>query len=149
MKRLAPFVVLALVVGCDFPEATFKLGTGSRPPKWCQPGDIQVKMNYYVRSDGREATFKCSKSSTKLTGRLRGLEPLKMPATDGQLQRPSYEVITVNGVTDIVEHREMEPYFFMTDDPAVWKSLGVSANNTLQPTSSFASLSLAAAELSR
>jgi hypothetical protein len=38
---------------------------------------------------------------------------------------PAYEVITVNGMTDIIEHRKMEPMFYMTDDPAVWKELGV------------------------
>ncbi len=38
---------------------------------------------------------------------------------------PAYEVITVNGVTDIVEFRHMEPIFYMTDDPRVWKELGI------------------------
>jgi len=38
---------------------------------------------------------------------------------------PSYEVITLNGITDIIEHRRMEPIFYVTDDPAVWKELGV------------------------
>ena len=38
---------------------------------------------------------------------------------------PAYEVITVNGITDIIEHRKMEPIFYVTDDPAVWKELGV------------------------
>ena len=34
-------------------------------------------------------------------------------------------VATVNGITDIIEFRKMEPVFYMTDDPAVWKELGV------------------------
>jgi hypothetical protein len=38
---------------------------------------------------------------------------------------PSYELITVNGIIEITEHRKMEPIFYITDDPAVWKELGV------------------------
>jgi hypothetical protein len=38
-------------------------------------------------------------------------------------------VVTVNGITDIVERRTMEPVFYMTDDPAVWKELGVQQEN--------------------
>ena len=38
---------------------------------------------------------------------------------------PAYEIITVNGITDVIEHRKMEPIFYITDDLAVWKELGV------------------------
>ena len=38
---------------------------------------------------------------------------------------PAYEAITVKGVVDIVEYRAMEPVFYMTDDPEIWKELGV------------------------
>jgi hypothetical protein len=34
-----------------------------------------------------------------------------------------YEVAVVNGVPDIVEHRAMEPIFYLTDDSVVWKVL--------------------------
>ena len=37
---------------------------------------------------------------------------------------PSYEVIISGGVIDIIEHRKMEPIFYTTDDPLVWKDLG-------------------------
>ena len=36
---------------------------------------------------------------------------------------PAYEIITVNGITEIIEYRKMEPVFYITDDPAVWKEL--------------------------
>jgi len=84
-------------------------------------------MSYYIRSSGREATFECSSTGAKLTGKQKGLEPLTLKRSLAGY--PSYEIITVNGVTDVVEHRRMEPYFFMTDDPAVWSELGVPANN--------------------
>jgi hypothetical protein len=34
---------------------------------------------------------------------------------------PAYEAITINGITEIIEHRKMEPIFYVTDDPTVWK----------------------------
>ena len=34
---------------------------------------------------------------------------------------PAYEAITVNGITEIIENKKMEPIFYLTDDPAVWK----------------------------
>ena len=42
---------------------------------------------------------------------------------------PSYEVITVNGVIEIIEHRKLEPIFYITDDLAVLKELGVGAGS--------------------
>jgi hypothetical protein len=38
---------------------------------------------------------------------------------------PCYKVLKINGITDIIELRKMETFFYMTDDPAVWKELGV------------------------
>jgi len=32
-----------------------------------------------------------------------------------------YEAITVNGITEIIEHRKMEPIFYVTDGTTVWK----------------------------
>ena len=38
---------------------------------------------------------------------------------------PMYEVLTANGITEVVEHRRMEPVFYITDDPEVRRKLGV------------------------
>jgi hypothetical protein len=58
---------------------------------------------------------------------VKGSEPLylKHPPLGFPAGYPSYEIITVNGITEIIEHRKMEPIFYITDDPAVWKELGV------------------------
>ena len=34
---------------------------------------------------------------------------------------PAYEPITVNGMTQMIEHRGTEPVFYITDDPVAWK----------------------------
>jgi hypothetical protein len=88
-------------------------------------------MSYYVMPWGRSATFiskdKKGKILTKVHGKTRGLGPnsLKHPPPGFPPGYPAYEVITVNGITEIIEHRQMEPIFYVTDDPAVWKELGV------------------------
>ena len=133
------------LLGCDyFPEASFDLAQESRLPKWftLPPGlsrsDVTVKMHYYVKSSGRTATFvlQDGKKQTlaEAKGTLRGLEPLKLKeGRPGSPQGyPSYEIVTVNGVTEIFEHRQMEPIFYITVDPAVLAELRV-----LSPPASF------------
>lgn len=135
------FVALTIVgsaIGCGwFPESTFELARESRLPKWITlpPGltraDVSITMSYYVRPWGSSATFilKDTKGQIleKVDGKVRGLEPLQLkhPPPGFPPGYPSYELITVNGVTEIIEHRKPEPIFYITDDPAVRKELGV------------------------
>jgi len=54
-------------------------------------------------------------------------EPLTLgpnPET-GPLPYPLYEILTARGITEVVEHRSMEPLFYITDDPEVKAKLGV------------------------
>jgi hypothetical protein len=140
-KLLLLFVALAITgsaIGCEwFPESTFELASESRLPKWITlpPGltraDVSITMSYYVKPWGRSATFilQATKGQirTKVRGKMKGLEPLQLknPSRGFPAGYPSYEIITVNGITEIVEHRKQEPIFYITDDPAVWKELGV------------------------
>jgi len=49
---------------------------------------------------------------------------IKLPGQRPHLNSArTYEAITVNGVVDIIEHRKMEPYFYLTDEPEVWNRL--------------------------
>lgn len=34
---------------------------------------------------------------------------------------PRYTEIVVKATNELIEHRKMEPVFYVTDDPAVWK----------------------------
>ena len=135
------FVALTIsgsAIGCEwFPESTFELASESRLPKWITlpPGltraDVSVTMSYYVMPWGTSATFILkdtkAKTWTKVDGKVKGSErfQLKHPPPGFPPGYPSYELITVNGITEIIEHRQMEPIFYITDDPAVWKELGV------------------------
>ena len=141
-KTLLLFVALTIlgsaIVGCEyFPESTFELASESRLPKWITlpPGltraDVTITMSYYITPWGRRATFilqdKTKQTLTKVYGKESGSEPLQLqhPPQGSSPGYPAYEVITVNGITEIIEHKKMEPIFYITDDPAVWKELGV------------------------
>ena len=121
-----------LLTSCGlFPESSFSLANESRLPKWFTllpnqtRANVTVTMDYYIDSSGRTATFTLRDSSgsviSKVTGKQKGLEPLhrstRLPGyPEGY---PSYEIITVGGITEIIEHRKMEPIFYVTDDPEV------------------------------
>ena len=131
---VASTVLAFAIVGCKyFPESTFELASESRLPKWFSlppglvRGDVSVTMNYYVKPWGETATFILhdTKGHTlaETNGKLKGIEPLHLK---GSSQRdatgyPSFEVVTAKGITEIVEHKKMEPTFYITDNPAVWR----------------------------
>ena len=86
-------------------------------------------MDYYADGD---VVFKLYDKNgfftiKKVKGTTRAGDPIKLksPPSGFPKGRPVYEVITVNGVTDIIEHRVLGPVFHVTDDPAIWKELGV------------------------
>jgi hypothetical protein len=122
-----------LLSGCGmFPEATFQLSSDSRLPRWfalpagLARSQVTVQMDYYVPPWGRKATFTMLGPDRRVLGKVTASLSGNSPATSvGQptLAYPSYEVVEVSGVVDIVEHRRMEPLFWMTDDAGVWKSL--------------------------
>ncbi|MGV1100664.1 hypothetical protein ACUUL3_14805 [Thiovibrio sp. JS02] len=137
------FFLLAISVGLSgCLEASFKLSPTSRLPIWFElpeevPRDnVSVTMDYYTYPGKRVAIFKLFQNgklfaSKEVSGILRGTHPLQLknPPPGFPRRYPSYEVVTVNGITDIVEHRRMESIFYMADDPTVWKEFGVEKSN--------------------
>lgn len=119
-----------------FPESSFTLAQESRLPKWftipsgLSRADVTVRMNNYIESSRRTATFTLldmkGRTLAEVKGKLRGLEPMTLRNSRPGLpdRYPSYEIITANGITEIVEHRKMEPVFYVTDDPVIWAELG-------------------------
>jgi hypothetical protein len=131
-------VILAIscstTIGCEYlPESTFKLASESRLPKWITlpPGlprsKVSVTMSYYIKPWGGSATFTLQDTKgqllEKVNGKMKCQDPiqLKTPPQGFAPGYPSYQAITVNGVTEIIEHKKMEPVFYVTDDNAVWK----------------------------
>ena len=136
-------VVLAIIAivltGCL--EASFELAPGSRLPKWVDVpkntnrSDVVVTMDYYSTSTGGKYVFKVFDKKNHRTLQKVSLatedypsvrtRELDNPPAGYPKSYPAYNVVTINGVTDITERRKMEPVFYMTDDPVVWKELGV------------------------
>jgi hypothetical protein len=140
MRRLfAGALVTACLslLGCElFPaESTFELARESRLPEWFRlsPGrirsEVTVTMSYYA--DGT-ATFTLrgpeKEKLAEVSGTTKSLYPIELrnPPAESPQGYPAYEIITVKGVTEVIEHRRMEPIFYVTDDPAVLAELGVS-----------------------
>jgi hypothetical protein len=65
--------------------------------------------------------------SEQVVAKLKGREPLTLEPhfESGPIPYPPYELLTANGVTEIIEHRRMEPVFYITDNPEVRRKLGV------------------------
>ncbi len=135
MKKIIFKIILlgfvVLIVGCS--ESNFNLSPESRLPKWFDvpKGEKRehytVELSYYIYSSGREATLKFKEkgawlATKKIVVKLRGLEPITLNDSSNN-NRPSYEIITGNEITDIIEHRDRNNIFHMVDSPAVWKEL--------------------------
>lgn len=130
-------VALLLLGSCGiFPESSFELAPSSRLPRWIhlpaglRRDQVTVTLDYYIFSPlGRTATFSLydpkGQRLRKVSGSQRGQHPLSLERSSQGY--PFYEVITIDGLTDVVEHRAAEPTFYMTDDPAVRQELGVAA----------------------
>ncbi len=120
---LALFASLAiLTTACEyFPESEFNLADDSRLPKWVslppevKREQIEVTLDYYTTP---AVKIKIRNKNTSAERTLKG-ELLRSNPTGPY---PHYSVIRVNGVIDIVEHRAMEPIFYMTDDPVEWQN---------------------------
>lgn len=135
INKVLAFVIIFALAGCK--ESSFELSEDSRLPVWfdvpteLSRSDVGVTLNYYIRPSGRKAVFILRDGNNrvldKVTGVQQGVEPIKLKQQKKGYprNRPLYEVVTIEGKTDIVEHRVRGPVFHMADDPNVWKELGV------------------------
>src|ERR1700744_4562101 len=111
----------SMLVGCEeFPESTFKLASDSRFPRWITlpPGvtrtQVSLTLSYYIKPWGSSASFtlRGPKGTVLQTvvGKVRCKEPLQSggPGHQSDSGYPYYEAISVNGVTEIMEHKKME-----------------------------------------
>ena len=137
--KLVLLIATIGLAGCL--ESSFELAPESRLPKWLEApkgvprSDLRVTMDYYSTFSGGEFVFKFYDKNkffnvkkialtTDEQPTIRTVE-LKNPPAGFPKGYPAYNVVTVDGITDIIERRKMEPIFYVTDDPAIWKESGV------------------------
>jgi len=123
-------------VGCEYlPESTFELASASRLPKWITlppehtRADVKIMMSYYDSIWGNDTMFILQDINKHMLAKVYGKRNrkgpfhLKHPPQGYPPGYPLYEIITVNGITEIIEHKKMEPIFYVTDNPIVWNEL--------------------------
>jgi hypothetical protein len=120
-------------IGCEYlPESTFQLASESRLPKWITlpPGmiraDVSITMSYYIVPWGSRSVFLLQDAKGKTLEKVYGKEKCalfypKDPPPGFPPGYPAYQEVTVDDTTELIEHRKMEPVFYVTDDPAVWQ----------------------------
>ena len=135
MRRKAlPLLVATYLAlhGCgQLPESTFELARESRLPKWFTlpvgktRSEVSVTMTYYIGTSGRKSKLllldEKKQKINEVSGTQVGPEPLKLkkPRSGFPAGYPFYEIITVNGMTELIEHRQMEPLFYIVEDPEI------------------------------
>ena len=124
------------LTGCA--ESSFELAKDSRLPRWfsLQAGltrsDVTLTMDYYISWIGKGRTARLTLRDShehrlaSKDGTLAGMMPIAIPGI-GDGTYPSYELITVNGVSEVIEHRRMEPVFYLTDDPRIIEAVKAKA----------------------
>jgi hypothetical protein len=135
VKRLvliAGVCIFACVVsGCL--ESSFRIASESRLPKWVtlpagvERADVSLTVSYYTTLRGDSVQFmlqdKNKQTIQKMSGKDRCLKPFQLTNSPGRLPSgyPNYAVVTVDGITEILEQRRPEDVLYVTDDPIVWK----------------------------
>jgi hypothetical protein len=142
IPRVGRYLLLGVVVtilgsstiGCEyFPESTFQLARESRLPKWIAlpsgvaRADVSITMSYYNVPWGGRAVFLLQDAKGKTLEKVYGKEKCRYPFYPKDPPPgfppgyPAYQEVIVNDTTELIEHRKMEPVFYITDDPTVWK----------------------------
>jgi len=132
-KRCALIAVVCVfacaISGCL--ESSFRIASESRLPRGIAipPGltraDVSVTLDYIGIS---RATFtvrdKTGKKLTTVTGKTKG-DPryLRTTPQSPAPRYPVYVLIVINGVTEIMEHRQPGDIIYITDDPAIREEL--------------------------
>ena len=126
-------LLLGLCIICFHPaigilsESSFTLSPDSRLPKWftTPPGltrkDISVEIFYYVPPPFIRSNFKAilvgPPPENKIISKKIGVQHDHPNYANDRSRYPTYNIAAVDGIEEIIEHRQMEPIFFITDDP--------------------------------
>lgn len=126
---------LFFLTGCYYPdrgfhESSFDLMMEKRLPKPFDP-------NGKIAPKGYTAKIEFYSETSQINVRLVVFDPNRKKIFDemgtswwhpsgsyqgrGHLEYPSHTVILINGIKDILEHRESGPILYLTDDEKLWK----------------------------
>jgi hypothetical protein len=124
-------IITCAISGCL--ESSFRLARESRLPKWVtlpagvERADVSPTVSYYTTPWGGNVKFtlldKNKQTIQEVSGKERCLKPFQLTNSPQGLPSgyPNYAVVTVDGITEILEQRRPEDILYVTDDPVVWK----------------------------
>jgi hypothetical protein len=105
-------------------ESSFQLASESRLPTWealptgLTRADVSVTLNYYTTLPGAtDAKFILRNGNGEKLAEVNGMVKCQYPYS--ATSYPVYDAVVVNGTTEILEFRRMEPIFYVNDDPAI------------------------------
>jgi hypothetical protein len=109
-------------------ESSFQLASESRLPRWeALPqglirADVSITLNYYTTLPGaNDAKFILKDRKGEKLAEVKGRVKCQYPYSGSSY--PSYDAVVVNGATEILEFKRMEPIFYVNDDPAKRKEI--------------------------
>ena len=111
--------VCCLLTGCL--ESSFQLADESRLPVWIKlpPGlkrqDVSLTLDYYSNPFGANAKFILKDKRGDVLEEVSGTDK----PINGVSEYPGFVLVKVNGVSEIIEHRKMEPIFYVSDDASI------------------------------
>ena len=111
------------ILGCL--ESSFVLSNESRLPRWLSlpsgltRADVSVTMNYYTTLSGDDTKMIVKDRNGKTLTEINGRQRCQFPKSG----YPAYDLIEANGVAEVIEHKKMEPAFYINDDPVVRQKL--------------------------
>ncbi len=140
IKRSAIFLAAVFVTACNpyrgSLESEFRLSDSSPLPVWVDPlpegyerNDVEIILQYwtpYFDVDNTVLMVK-SKGSTlvKKTGRSKEPADWSEWAHQDWPKRlyPAYSYLTIDGITEVVEHRKLEPIFYISGEQAIEETM--------------------------
>jgi len=126
-------LVALLVSGCV--ESEFHLAKESRLPVWfeapdgMQRGDLDVVLTYYTTGPA-DLTLRDIRKGKSIS--LKKIKATNMHHPEywvwaqkdwPERSHPGYVVLSVGDISEIIEHRKMEPIFYVSDESAVQNTI--------------------------
>lgn len=140
--RLKLLVFAVAIIGACSPtrwciESSFSLSADCRLPRWFNTPsganrlDYEVTMDYWGPLVGSTRTATVTlrdhrgRALDSVIADMFGHEPLIIgpTPTSGRFPYPRYELLTARGITEVIEHRRMEPIFYVNDDTDIRRKL--------------------------
>lgn len=115
-------------------ESNVALADESRLPTWFDGAgvprvDATVTMDYYVGPVGTTVTFPLRDARgwkvAEAVGIPRGKKSIALEPDADYFTYPRFRVVDVGREFEVIEHRRMEPTFYINDDTEVRRKLGL------------------------